>query len=100
VNYEQPEATEARHTGQQFGDDTRFANGTVAGKRVRIVGAGNIASRYASFMSLLGADVAAWIRMPPNRALAGSRRDYQLDHLVGDAEIFAPMVPLTETTHV
>ncbi|HZR42166.1 MAG TPA: NAD(P)-dependent oxidoreductase [Ktedonobacteraceae bacterium] len=86
--------------GQQFGDDTRFANGTVAGKRVRIVGAGNIASRYASFMHMLGADVAAWdpYASEPCFHRAGSRRDYHLDHLVQDAEIFAPMVPLTETT--
>jgi len=86
--------------GQQFGDDTRFANGTVAGKRVRIVGAGNIASRYASFMQMLGADVAAWdpYASEPCFHRAGSRRDYHLDHLVHDAEIFAPMVPLTETT--
>lgn len=86
--------------GQQFGDDTRFANGTVAGKRVRIVGAGNIASRYASFMQMLGADVAAWdpYASEPCFHRAGARRDYHLDHLVRDAEIFAPLVPLTETT--
>jgi len=46
--------------GSQFGDDPRFANGTVDGKRVRIVGAGNIGSRYAGFCRMLGADVAAW----------------------------------------
>jgi phosphoglycerate dehydrogenase-like enzyme len=86
--------------GQQFGDDTRFANGTVAGKRVRIVGAGNIASRYSSFIHMLGADVAAWdpYASEPCFHRAGSRRDYHLDHLVHDAEIFAPMVPLTEAT--
>src|ERR671921_330095 len=46
--------------GQQFGDDSDFVNGTVEGKRIRIVGAGNIASRYASFVHELGAEVAAW----------------------------------------
>jgi phosphoglycerate dehydrogenase-like enzyme len=46
--------------GQQFGDDPNFANGTVEGKRIRVVGAGNVASRYASFVHKLGADVAAW----------------------------------------
>src|SRR6266567_909546 len=100
-NYEQPEGPGRLGVrGQQFGDDTRFANGTVAGKRVRIVGAGNIASRYASFMSLLGADVAAWdpYASEPCFHRSGSRRDYHLDHVVRDAEIFAPMVPLTETT--
>jgi phosphoglycerate dehydrogenase-like enzyme len=86
--------------GQQFGDDTRFTNGTVEGKRVRIVGAGNIAARYASFVHMLGADVAAWdpFASGPCFDLAGSRREWHLDQLMGDAEIFAPMVPLTDKT--
>lgn len=87
--------------GQQFGDDPAFANGTLAGKRVRIVGAGNIASRYASFASMLGADVAAWdpYATEPGFHRAGARRIYHLDQLVSDAEVFAPMVPLTESTY-
>jgi phosphoglycerate dehydrogenase-like enzyme len=86
--------------GHQFGDDPAFANGTVDGKRIRIVGAGNIASRYASFVNFLGADVAAWDPFAAETAFhrAGSRREYHLDELVKDAEIFAPMVPLTEST--
>lgn len=86
--------------GQQFGDDSRFANGTVAGKRVRIVGAGNIASRYASFVQMLGAEVAAWdpYATEPSFHRAGTRREWHLDRLVRDAEIFVPMVPLTEST--
>lgn len=86
--------------GHQFGDDTRFTNGTVEGKRVRIVGAGNIASRYASFMHMLGADVAAWdpFASEPCFHRAGARREHHLDRLVRDAEIFAPMLPLTEST--
>lgn len=86
--------------GHQFGDDIRFTNGTAQGKRVRIVGAGNIASRYASFMHMLGADVAAWdpFASEPNFHRAGARREYYLERLVSDAEIFAPMVPLTEST--
>lgn len=86
--------------GHQFGDDIRFTNGTVEGKRVRIVGAGNIASRYASFMHMLGADVAAWDPFASEPAFhrAGSRREHHLERLVRDAEIFAPMVPLTEST--
>ncbi|MDE2846369.1 MAG: hydroxyacid dehydrogenase [Gemmatimonadota bacterium] len=87
--------------GQQFGDDPAFTSGTLAGKRVRIVGAGNIASRYASFASMLGADVAAWdpYATEPGFHRAGARRIYHLDQLVLDAEVFAPMVPLTESTH-
>ena len=86
--------------GHQFGDDPSFTSGTIAGKRVRIVGAGNIASRYASFCHLLGADVAAWdpFATDPNFHRAGSRREHHLDRLVADAQIFAPMVPLTEKT--
>lgn len=86
--------------GQQYGDDSRFANGTVAGKRVRIVGAGNIASRYAAFVRMLGADVAAWdpFATEPSFHRTGARREHHLDMLVRDAEIFAPMVPLTPQT--
>lgn len=88
------------HRGQQFGDDDRFTSGTVAGKRVRIVGAGNIGSRYASFMSMLGADVASWdpFASEPCFHRAGSRRVRKLDDLFSDAEICAPMLPLTDKT--
>ncbi|MCB0080102.1 MAG: hypothetical protein KDE47_04195 [Caldilineaceae bacterium] len=86
--------------GAQFSDELAFTNGTIAGKRVRIVGAGNIGSRYASFVHMLGADVATWDPFAPDPGFhrAGSRREYHLDRLVQDAEIFAPMVPLTEST--
>jgi phosphoglycerate dehydrogenase-like enzyme len=86
--------------GGQFGDDANFTNGTLEGKRVRIVGAGNIASRYASFAHMLGADVAVWDPFAAEPAFhrAGSRREHHLDRLVRDAEIFAPMVPLTDST--
>ncbi len=86
--------------GQQYGDDSRFTNGTLEGKRVRVVGAGNIASRYASFCHFMGADVAAWDPFAAEPAFhrAGTRREHFLDRLVRDAEIFAPMVPLTDKT--
>lgn len=86
--------------GHQFGDDPRFTNGTIAGKRVRIVGAGNIASTYASFVRMLGADVAAWDPFANETSFhrSGSRKEWHLNRLVRDAEIFLPMVPLTETT--
>ena len=84
----------------QYCDDPRFASGTIEGKRVRIVGAGNIGSRYASFAKLLGAEVAAWdpFATEPCFHRAGSRREFHLDRLVQDAEIFAPMLPLTPAT--
>jgi len=86
--------------GHQFGDNPDFTSGTIAGKRVRIVGVGNIASRYASFVSMLGADVAAWdpYASEPCFHRAGARKEWHLDQLVKDAEIFAPMVPLWEST--
>lgn len=88
--------------GDQMTDDLRFANGTVEGKRVRIVGAGNIASRYASFMHMLGADVAAWdpYAAEPCFHRAGARREFHLNRLVQDADIFVPMVPLTDQTEL
>lgn len=84
----------------QYCDDPRFTSGTLEGKRVRIVGAGNIGSRYAKFAKTLGADVAAWdpFASEPCFHLAGSRREFHLDRLVQDAEVFAPMVPLTAST--
>jgi phosphoglycerate dehydrogenase-like enzyme len=86
--------------GFQFGDDPRFTHGTLAGKRVRIVGAGNIGSRFASFAKFLGADVASWDPYAPEPCFhrAGSRREWHLSRLVQDAEIFAPMVPMTDKT--
>lgn len=86
--------------GAQYGDDPHFVNGTIAGKRVRIVGAGNIASRYASFVHMLGADVAMWdpYASEPCFHRAGGRKEWRLDRLVRDAEIFAPMLPLTDAT--
>ena len=86
--------------GIQFSDDTRFTHGTIAGKRVRIVGSGNIGSRYASFCRMLGADVAIWdpFASEPTFHRSGARREWHLDALVRDAEIFAPMLPLTDST--
>jgi len=82
------------------GDDLRFTNGTVAGKRVRIVGAGNIGSRYAGFMHMLGADVAVWdpFATDPSFHRSGARREWHLDELPKNADIFAPMVPLNKST--
>lgn len=86
--------------GAQYSDDSRFTNGTIAGKRVRIVSAGNIGSRYASFVHMLGADVAIWDPYAPEPGFhrAGARREHYLERLVQDAEIFAPMLPLKEDT--
>ena len=86
--------------GQQYGDDSRFTNGTLAGKRVRIVGAGNIGSRFADFCHHLGAEVAIWdpFASGPCFHRAGARREHFLERLVQDAEIFAPMLPLTPQT--
>ena len=84
----------------QFSDDPRFVNGTIAGKRVRIVGIGNIGSRYASVVDALGADVAAWdpVASDPCFHRAGARKIHHLEELVGDADIFVPMMPLLDAT--
>ncbi|XVH31900.1 NAD(P)-dependent oxidoreductase [Haloferacaceae archaeon DSL9] len=86
--------------GHQFADDPAFVNGTVAGKRVRVVGVGNIGSRYASAVDFLGADVAAYdpYADEPCFHRAGARRVRDVSALVRDAEVFAPTVPLTEAT--
>ena len=100
-SYNQPDLKgRAEQRGRQFGDDSRFTNGTLRGKRVRIVGAGNIGSRYADFCHYLGAEVAIWdpFASEPCFHRAGARREFFLERLVGDADIFAPMLPLTQST--
>lgn len=49
---------------------------------------------------MLGADVAAWdpFASEPSFHRAGSRREWHLEKLVTDAEIFVPMVPLMPAT--
>lgn len=86
--------------GHQFADDPNFVNGTIADKRVRIAGVGNIGSRYASATAHLGADVAAYdpYADEPCFHQSGARRIHSLDGLVEDAEIFVPTVPLTDAT--
>ena len=86
--------------GAQFGDDARFTNGTLAGKRVRVVGAGNIGGRYAAWCAAMGAHVAVWDPFAPDAsfALARVKRCFHLSELVRDSQIFAPMLPLTDST--
>jgi phosphoglycerate dehydrogenase-like enzyme len=86
--------------GVQYCDDPNFTSGTLQGKRVRIIGAGNIGSRFASFCHFMGADVAAWdpYASEPSFHRSGAKRVRYLEQLLEDAEIFAPMLPLTPTT--
>jgi phosphoglycerate dehydrogenase-like enzyme len=86
--------------GVQYCDDERFTSGTLEGKRVRIISAGNIGSRFASFANFMGADVATWdpYANEPSFHRAGTRRVRYLEQLLENAEIFAPMLPLTPTT--
>ncbi len=95
-----PEQGRPGQRGVQFCDDPQFTNGTLAGKRVRVVGAGNIGARYASWCSTMGAHVAVWDPFAPDAsfAVAGAERRFHLSELVKDSEIFAPMLPLTEST--
>ena len=83
----------------QFCDDLRFTNGTVEGKKVRIVGIGNVGSRYAGFMNMLGADVAAWdpFASDPGFHRTGARRVFHMEQLLEDADIFAPLIPANES---
>ncbi len=86
--------------GVQYCDTPHSASGTLEGKRVRIVGVGNIGSRYASFANFLGAEVAVWDPYAPEPSFhrSSARREHYLEKLMEDAEIFAPMLPLTEST--
>ena len=95
-----PEVGRPGQPGGQMCDDTRFSNGTIAGKRVRVAGLGNIGGRYASWCAAMGAEVAAWDPFAAQAAftLAKVERRYELHDLVRDAQIFAPMLPPTEET--
>lgn len=100
-NYKQPDGTgRPGMRGEQFGDDLNYSNGTIQDKRIRIIGAGNIASKYASYVHMMGADVSAWdpYASEPCFHRSGARRQFHLDELLKDADIFAPLVPLTEST--
>lgn len=86
--------------GNQFGDDPRFSHGALARQRIRIVGMGNIGARYAKWCRTIGADVAGWdpYASEPCFHLPDARRERYLERLVTDADVFAPMVPLIEST--
>ena len=95
-----PEVGRPGQPGGQMCDDTRFSNGTIAGKRVRVAGLGNIGGRYASWCAAMGAEVAAWDPFAAQAAftLARVERRYELHDLVRDAQIFVPMLPPSEET--
>ena len=86
--------------GSQFGDDVNFVNGTIGGKRVRIIGIGSIGGRYAKWCAMMEAEVEVWDPFAPDASfdIAGVQRCFHLSELVKDADIFAPMVPLTDST--
>ena len=95
-----PEVGRPGQPGSQMADDIRFSNGTIAGKRVRVAGLGNIGGRYASWCGSIGADVVAWDPFAAQAAftLARAERRYSLLDLARDAQIFAPMLPPTDET--
>lgn len=86
--------------GAQYCDDPSFTHGTLSAKRVRVVGAGNIGSRYAHFATALGAEVAMHDPFATEQAFhrSGAQREHFLERLVEDAEIFAPTIPLSDAT--
>ncbi|MFB6135175.1 MAG: NAD(P)-dependent oxidoreductase [Halobacteriaceae archaeon] len=81
-------------------DDPFYTHGTVAGTRVRAVGVGNIGSRYLDYLGAMGADVAAHDPYAPDAAFhrIGARRVHHLDAVLEDAEVFAPLLPVTDET--
>ncbi|MCL7458186.1 NAD(P)-dependent oxidoreductase [Micromonospora echinofusca] len=80
----------------QFCDDPRFANGTVAGKTVGIIGVGEIGGRIASWCATLGATVLAYDPFrSPQRFAEVSAEPVDLDRLVRDSEILVVAAPDT-----
>lgn len=95
-----PKVGKPGQRGAQFGDTKGFVSGTLQGKRVRIVGIGNIGGRYAKWCTMMGAQVSVWDPFASDASfdIAGVTRCFFLSELVKDAEIFAPIVPLTKST--
>jgi len=85
---------------QYVADPPDHVHGTIAGKNVRVVGVGNIGSRFADYTDSFGADVVAYdpYADEPCFHRSGAREVHHLEELTGDAEIFAPMVPLIDST--
>jgi len=86
--------------GQQFGDDPAFVNGTICGKRIGVIGMGNIGARYAAWCVSLGAQVTAYDPVAPEAVFhrSGVRRCHQLERLFTECDICAPMMPLRPST--
>lgn len=87
--------------GIQGTKETPFwTHGTVSGTTVRGVGVGNIGSRYLDYMGTLGAETAAYdpYADEPCFHRIGALQIHHLDDVVKGAEIFAPMVPVTDET--
>jgi phosphoglycerate dehydrogenase-like enzyme len=63
-------------------------------------GIGQVEQRGVQYANFMGADVAAWDSYAAESSFhrAGSRRVRYLEQLLEDADIFAPMLPLTPTT--
>jgi len=80
----------------QFWDDPRFVNGTVAGKRVGVIGLGQIGRRVARYCRALGASLVAYDPFLSARAAAELGVELvAIDDLVDRSEIVIVCVPPT-----
>lgn len=86
--------------GHQFTDNPDLINGTISGKRIRVVGMGNIGSRYAHYTSMMGGEVAAYdpYADEPCFHRSGVEKLTRLEDAISEADVFAPMLPLSEDT--
>ena len=87
-----PEVGKPGQRGGQFGDGIGFTNGTLAGKRVRVVGVGNIGARCAFWCAALGANVTrSWLNLPLDlavlRGFTHIPSDLSFSHLLGTLQL-------------
>lgn len=96
----QPAVGRPGQRGQQFGDDPRFVHGTIAGKRIAVIGMGNIGARYAHWCALLGASLIGYDPVAPEPVFhrTGTRRVWSITEALAQADIVAPMLPLRPGT--
>jgi len=78
----------------QFCDDPQFVNGELAGKRIGVIGLGQIGSRIGQWCRMFGADVSGYDpHLPQNRFSQLGITSSGLDELVKKSEILVVAVP-------
>jgi len=79
-------------------DIARRGGGELAGRRVGIIGMGQIGLECARRFVALGADVAHWSRTPRSAEEAGGARPLELDDLMAHSDLLVLVIALSDKT--